>query len=158
MTINLNQVTKDITRIDADDLLSSWRWRLAGIETIIAISVLGDLFLLGEDSGVYWLQTDHGNLTKVADSNQEFHNYLNDDEKFANWFLPTLIEKLINAGKSLKENEVYSFKKMPAIGGDYSVDNMEATDMSVHFAFTGQICEQIKELLDGTRVNIKLKP
>ena len=55
---------------------------------------------------------------------------------------------------TLKGNEVYSYKKLPVIGGEYSVDNMEPTDMSVHFAFSGQICEQIKDLPDGTKVNI----
>ncbi|MFH5972291.1 T6SS immunity protein Tdi1 domain-containing protein, partial [Clostridium perfringens] len=64
-------------------------------------------------------------------------------------------EKLITAGKTLKENEVYSYKKLPVIGGAYSIDNIDPTDMSVHFAFSGQICEQIKDLPDGTKVNIK---
>jgi hypothetical protein len=66
-----------------------------------------------------------------------------------------LVEQLITAGKTLKESEVYSFKQMPVIGGEYSVDNIEPTDMSVHFAFTGQISEQIKDLPDGTKVNVK---
>ncbi len=73
-----------------------------------------------------------------------------------NWFLPLLIEKLLIAGKTLKENEVYSYLKIPVIGGEYSVDNIEPTDISVHFAFCGQICEQIKDLLNGTKVSIKL--
>jgi hypothetical protein len=43
------------------------------------------------------------------------------------------------------------------IGGEYSVDNIEPTDMNVHFAFSGQICQQVKDLPDGTKVNIKYK-
>jgi hypothetical protein len=55
----------------------------------------------------------------------------------------------------LGKNEVYSFKKLPIIGGEYSVDNIEPTDISVHFTLTGMIHEQIKDLPDGTEVQIK---
>ena len=122
---------------------------------VTAISALGDIFLLGNDGAVYWLQTDAGDLTKVADSLEQYEQFLSDEEKVDNWFLPLLVEKLLAAGKTLKENEVYSYKKLPVIGGEYSVENIEPTDMSVHFAFSGQICEQIANLPDGTKVNIK---
>jgi len=155
MTLTLNQLTKDISGIDIEDILSCWRWKIGDMKAVVIMSILGDLFLADRESAVYWLQTDTGDLTKVADSLEEFDNHLNDDDKIDNWFLPLLIEKLISAGKTLKENEVYSYKQIPVIGGEYSVDNIEPTDMSVHFAFSGQICEQIKDLPNGTKVNIK---
>ncbi len=119
---------------------------------------MGDLFLIGKEKDVYWLQTDCGDLTRVADNIQQFQSYLSDEEKFDTWFLPLLIEKLINAGKFLEENQVYSYLQIPVIGGEYSVDNIKPTDMSVHFAYSGQICEQIKDLPDGTKVKIKVNP
>ncbi len=155
MTLTLGQLAKDITNVDIDDIFSCWQWHLGEMKSLLTISLLGDLFLLGNDEAVYWLQTDTGVLTKIAGDLEQYHEFLTDEDKIDHWFLPLLIEKLLNSEKTLKENEVYSFKKLPAIGGDYSVDNMEPTDMSVHFAFSGQICEQIKDLPDGTKVNIK---
>ena len=155
MTLTINQLTKDISSVDIEDILSCWTWKTADMKAVAAISVLGDLFLVGNDNAVYWLQTDGGELTRAADDIHQFEQFLGDEEKVDNWFLPLLVEQLITAGKTLKENEVYSFKKLPVIGGEYSVDNIEPTDMSVHFTFTGQICEQIKNLPDGTKVNIK---
>ena len=32
-------------------------------------------------------------------------------------------------GKILKETEVYSYKNPPVLGGDYSIDNIEPTDI-----------------------------
>jgi hypothetical protein len=157
MTLTLQQVTKDLTNVDPGDLLSCWKWKVGDMKTIVVISVLGDLFLIGEGAAVYWLQTDSGNLIKVADSIQQFETYLKDSEKFDYWFLTPLVEKLIGTGKLLKQDEVYSYKKIPVIGGEYSVDNIEPTNMSVHFAISGQICEQIKDLPDGTKVSIKVK-
>ncbi len=151
----LEQLTKDITIVDIEDILSCWQWRVAEMKAVVTISCLGDIFLLGHDDNIYWLQTDRGDLTKIANSFEEYQTLLSDEVNIDNWFLPSLVEKLIIAGKTLKENEVYSYKKLPVIGGEYSVDNIDPTDMSVHFAFSGQLCEQIKDLPDGTKVNIK---
>jgi hypothetical protein len=155
MNLTLEQLTKDTTRINLDDILSCWQWRLTDIQAVLAVSVLGDIFLLGNDAAVYWLQTDTGELTKVAETLKQYQQFLSDEEKIDEWFLPLLVEKLLAVGKTLKENEVYSYKKPPFLGGDYSVDNIAPADMSVHFTFSGQIYEQVKDLPDGTKVNIK---
>ncbi|WP_018615973.1 T6SS immunity protein Tdi1 domain-containing protein [Segetibacter koreensis] len=157
MELTLEQLAKDITNIDLNDILECWRWRLDKMQAVVTISVLGDIFLLGNDGAVYWLQTDSGELTKIADTFEQYQQFLIDDEKIDNWFLPSLVEKLLATGKTLKENQVYSYKKLPVIGGEYTVDNIEPTDMSVHFAFSGQICEHIKDLPNGTKVNIKVE-
>jgi len=155
MTLTLKDLTKDIRKIDTDDVLSCWRWLLPDTKKIVTISCLGDLFVARKDNSIYWLQADCGDLTKVADNLEEYQKLLTDEDKLDNWFLPLLIEKLLDAGKILKENEVYSYLKIPVLGGEYSVDNIVPTDISVHFAFFGQVCEQIKDLPDGTEIKIK---
>jgi hypothetical protein len=140
MNRTVNQLTKDITNIDIEDILSCWMWKVTDMKAVAVMSVLGDLFLVGKDDAVYWLQTDNGDLTKVAEDLAQFEQYLNDEEKIDLWFLPLLVAKLITSGKILNENEVYSYKKLPVIGGEYSVENIDPADISVHFAFSGQIC------------------
>ena len=157
MRLSLAQLTKDIANADLEDFLSCWRWLVTDMKAVVTISCLGDMFLLGKDDNVYWLQTENGELTKIASSLEEYQLFLGDEEKTDDWFLSLLIEKLIDGGKTLKENEVYSYKQLPVLGGEYSVDNIDPTDMSIHFAFCGQICEQIKNLPDGIKVNIKVQ-
>ena len=153
----LTNLIRDISKIDTEDICSAWQWLLMNQKSVILVSSIGDIFLLGTDDSVYWLQTDGGILTKVADNVTQFESFLSEKDKIDNWFLPLLIDKLINAGKTLKESEVYSFKIMCILGGDYSVENIEPTDISVHFALTGQISYQISDLPDGTKVNIKIE-
>ena len=158
MTPPINDLLRDVTKIDQEDLLSAWRWRLPEPMDIVMISNLGDLFLQDSAGSIYWLQTDGGNLEKVAGSADEFMQLFNDEEVLDNWLLPTLIEKFLAIGMTLKDNEVYSPKKMAVLGGSYDVDNFAPTDMSVHFQITGVISEQIKDLPDGTPINIKVVP
>jgi len=116
------------------------------------------MFFLGKDEGIYWLAIDSGGiLTKIAKSLQEFEELLNIYDNIDNWFLPVLVEQLNKSAICLNKNEVYSYKKLPVIGGEYKIDNIEPTDISVHFELTGQICEQIKNLPDGTKVKIVVK-
>ena len=157
MSLNIQGLTINFQDIDLEDICSCWQWQLEQKKSLVLISKMGDMFLIGKDDGIYWLQTDCGDLTKIADSLEHFENLLHDEENVDNWFLPLVIEKLVNAGKMLKENQVYSYKVLPVIGGEYSVDNIEPADVSVHFAFSGQICEQIQNLPNGTRVKITVK-
>jgi hypothetical protein len=67
-------------------------------------------------------------------------------------FTSTVLD-LIESGLILKENQVYSYKLMPILNGDYLVENFEATDISVHFSITGQTFKQVINLPEGTRIN-----
>lgn len=154
MEYNLADLTIDINDIDLENICSCWQWRLKGLKGLALISKMGDMFLTGEDNCVYWLQTDSGDLTKVAESLGHFEEVLSDETNIDNLFLPELVKKLVTAGKVLNKGQVYSYLKLPVIGGEYSIENIEPVDVSVHFAFSGQICEQIQNLPDGTKVKI----
>jgi hypothetical protein len=156
MNLTINHLIRDMTKVDQADLLSCWQWKLKDEMRILMITNLGDLFLEGTDGYIYRLLTDGGEMIKIANSKSEFEDLLKEEKNIDNWLLPLLMEKLINADLTLKENEVYSPIKMAILGGNYDVSNFLPTDMSVHFAFTGQISEQVKDLPDGTPVNIKI--
>ena len=47
---------------------------------------------------------------------------------------------------------MFSFKHPPALGGTAAVDNLEPTDLEVHFSLTGQLHRQIAELPEGTPI------
>jgi hypothetical protein len=157
MNLQLSNLTVNFENFNLEDICSAWHWRIQEQKSIVLISKLGDMFLLGKDGCIYWLQTDCGDLVKIADGLQHFEALLSVEENLDNWFLPSLLETLVNSGKILKPNEVYSYKKLPVIGGSYTIDNIEPTDVSVHFALAGQICEQIQNLPDGTKVKITFK-
>jgi hypothetical protein len=144
--------------VDFEDICSCWLWKLQGPKSLVLISKLGDMFLIGDNDCIYWLQTDSGDLIRIADNLKHFEQLLQEDENLDQWFLPALLDKLVNAGKTLSKNQVYSYKKLPVIGGEYSIENIDPLDISVHFAFSGQICEQIQNLPDGTKVKITFKP
>jgi hypothetical protein len=159
MDITWNDLIIDIEQVNVERLIEDWRWLTGKDKTPIIVSSIGDLFLQDTNGGIYWLNVGEGKLSRVADSADEFEKKLKDDGQVREWFLVDLIAELKAAGHELKEQQVYSYKKLPILNGDYSVDNFEITDIEVHFSFAGQIHQQVKDLPDGTRIdNVKFIP
>jgi len=153
----ISDLIKDITKIDSQDITSAWNWLIAGYKNVLMVTKFGDMFIVDANNEISWLDTGIGTLTKVASSPIQFEEFLKDPEKTATWFLTGLYLELQEQQIFLQENEVYSFQKLPLIGGQYTIDNVKPTDISVHFAINGQICEQLKNIPDGTKVRIKVE-
>ncbi|MEO6148595.1 MAG: T6SS immunity protein Tdi1 domain-containing protein [Mucilaginibacter sp.] len=152
----LDDHTVPSNSVNENDILEHWDWLLGNKLKILIITKMGDVFLSENDGGVYWLATDVGSLTKVAEGCEDFKLQLEKKENFDNWFLPELVDALENTGKKLNSGELYSFINLPILGGEYEVENIEPCDISVHFTVTGQLQKQIKNLPGGTKIKINI--
>jgi hypothetical protein len=157
MSLQFDQLIKDIHKIDSQDIMESWLWKLQDQDQLLLVSVIGDMFFIGNNSEINWLDVGSGELQLIAQNIEDFKIKLQDDENIENWFLESIVEDLYESGLQLKENEVFGYIKLPIMGGDYDISNFEPIDMSVHFTFAGQIHEQIKDLPNGTKVKINVK-
>ena len=153
MSIDYRQFIKDISKIDLDDICSDWQWLLNNEFSPIMVTLSGDIFFSDNGGSIHWLDTGTGQLKKVAQSLNDFLAALEDIDNIDNWLLASTVLDLIESGLILKENQVYSYKLMPIMNGDYSITNFDATDMSVHFSITGQTCRQLQNVPDGTKIN-----
>jgi len=63
-----------------------------------------------------------------------------------------LFADLRDAGRTLGPGQVFSWRTPPALGGELVADNLEPTDVAVHFSLTGQIHRQIADLPEGTPI------
>ncbi|WP_121808855.1 T6SS immunity protein Tdi1 domain-containing protein [Mucilaginibacter kameinonensis] len=156
MEFYLDGLTINLKQLDIKDILSCWDWLVKDLTQLLLISKFGDLFFWAKDGAVYWLATDMCNLTKVADSKPEFYRLLKDNELIENWFMPQLLKELEQEGVYLDPYQVYSYKKMPVLGGEYTIDNINPVDIKTHFELAGIIGEQIKDLPAGTKVKLKV--
>jgi hypothetical protein len=124
----------------------------------VLFSALGDVFLEPDSGGVWWLNTGVGELTRVAESVQEFHELLG-TEIADEWFMPTLIERLHAAGKILQPGQCYTYVTLPVFAeGRYDVENPNPVPAHEHFGLTGNILSEIKVLPDGAKVKINVTP
>jgi hypothetical protein len=150
MKITWDELTVKFDQRDGD-LLEDWRWLVGSTPRPILIAALGDAFLQESDGSIWWLDVGTGKFHKVAESGDEFKQVM--AANVNDWFVPQLVGDLLASGATLGPNECFSFKKPPVLGGEYNPENMEPTNLCVHFSILGQIHRQVRDLPDGTPVN-----
>ena len=157
--MTLDDLSVNFEHLDSATLLQDWHWLLDAEMLPVLVTLSGDVFVQdSRDGSVHFLDTVEGQLDCVADSGDEFSELLKDQEFVMERFAVHLIAPLVKAGKAPTDGRVFSFKHPPALGGDYDRDNLDMTDIEVHFSLTGQTFEQINDLPDGTPISeVKIK-
>jgi hypothetical protein len=156
MKINLDDLTVKFDDNTSAKLTMNWTWLIGTDKKALLVSTIGDMFLTDNNKKVYWLDIGSGEFKLVADSIVDFEEKLKDIEQVNEWFMIDLATELRHSEKKLKDGQVYSYYKLPIIGGDYAVDNFAPLSIEEHFGYLGDIHRQIKDLPDGTRVDIKV--
>ena len=137
-------------------LRESWAWLLREPFVPVLFSVLGDVFFEPGSGGVWWLNAGTAEVSRVADSVEEFQRLLGTD-LVDDWFMPDLVERLHGAGKRPSAGECFTYVTLPVFkGGTYEVSNLNPVNAREHFALTGHILQEIRELPDGARVRINV--
>jgi hypothetical protein len=133
-------------------LLEEWKWILDEPSRVILTTTMGDLFVRGNSSKIYYLDVVSGESHTISKNSQEFEKLLNDNQFIIDYFYPERVDKLKKLGLILEENCCYSHIHPLVLGGEDIIDNIEVTDLIVHLSITGQIHKQIKDLDYGTRI------
>ena len=156
MDINLDDLTVRFRKDISSRLIEDWSWLVGTDKKVIMISVIGDMFLEGDEGKIFWLDVGGGELKMVASDIRDFEGKLTDFDLVNEWFLIDLTLQLRGSNTRLNDEQVYSYRTLPIMGGDYSVDNFAPLGIEAHFHLTGHIHKKIKDLPDGTMVEIKV--
>ena len=147
MAITLNDLTVNFQHLDRDSLLEDWRWLIGPNKSPVLLAAIGDAFVQdAEDNSIHLLSVATGKLQQVAADPEEFRSLLGQKEFVVNHLAVQAIGEMIRTGVTLGPGQIYSFKQPPALGGAYALENLEPTDIEVHFSLSGQIFEQISKL------------
>jgi hypothetical protein len=152
MRITWKELTVSLDGLSSDDLLGEWRWLVPPELSLHLVSTLGDCFLMDKAGAIYWLDVGGAELTRIANSSAEFDALRQQSNNASQWFCPQLVGDLLSEGKSLKPHQCFSYKTPLTLGGEYSPENFEPTDIAVHFGVLGQIQKQVKAFPVGTEV------
>ncbi len=156
MKLTWDEILIKFDKSKEQEILEDWVWLVGNNKAIVFITCIGDLFLKNSNEEYFWLDVGIGEFDKVADSKEEFESKLKDNDIRDDWFLTKVVLKLRASGLALKEGYLYSYKKLPILSGSYQTDNFELTLIEIHFSIIGQLQRQLKDIPDGTQVNLKI--
>ena len=154
MALTLNDLTVSFTHLPREALLQDWAWLIGTRRFPILVTALGDAFVEDADDGsVHLLSAGAGTISKVSDDVSSFRRLLTDRAFVQDNFVPGVVAKLRDSGRSLGRGQLYSYRVPPVLGGQYSADNLEPTDIGVHFSLLGQINQRTHDVPEGTVVS-----
>lgn len=152
--MNLNDYLLATPGIDWSNVLRDWAPPLPGSFTVWFVNRLGDVFVVLEDGSVHMLDVGAGRLTRCAASRDDFATLIDVGDNADQWLAIALVDRCRAAGMSLAANQCYGFKVPPMLGGGYDVDNLEPTDLHVHYGLLADIHRQTKDVPDGTPIRV----
>jgi hypothetical protein len=147
-----------VDHLDVGRLLAEWRWLCPKPMALIAKNGFGDLFLREGSGEIYGLDVAVGKLTKVADSETQFRELAATDEKREQWFKEANEQAAGARGLKPNATQCIGFSVPLVFAESGSPDTVYVVDLYDHVSFLGEMNRQIKDLPDGTKVQLRVKP
>ncbi|WP_454677075.1 T6SS immunity protein Tdi1 domain-containing protein [Achromobacter marplatensis] len=139
--------------LDSGTLLEDWSWLLGENHSPVLITAIGNVFVQNMNSGeIQLLDVGSADLVPVAGSSAEFQELIQQQDFVVQFFDAGLVGALRASGLNLSDGQLFGFKLLPSLGGEYTVENFEPTDIEVHFSLTGQLQAKISKLEPGTQI------
>ena len=142
----------------AREAAAAWAWLVPAPWTPVLCSMVAGIFLEKSNGEVHWLDTGTAFIEKVANTRDEFDEIVQSSPDLVEeWFLPGLVEQLLEAGKRPSAGQCYGYTILPIFAeGKYAVDNMFVVPVREQFVGMADIHRQVSELPDGAQVRIKI--
>jgi len=134
--------------------LTAWAPILPGSARVLRTNLFGDAFVVGDGGAVHMLERAGCSADPIASSEEEFWRKVRDDP--AGWQLRPLADECRRSGLVLGEGQCYAYTSLPVLGGEYKVENIWVAHWAEWFSFTADIFQQIKDLPDGAKVQLKI--
>jgi hypothetical protein len=128
--------------LDGERLLASWRWLCPQQVTPINRNVYGDLFLRDEEGKVFWLDVAGGSLSQIADSESQFLDLSEDDDKLEEWLSESDARAAAEQGLIPGPNQCIGFSVPLVFAESASANKAYIADIYDHVGFLGDLHKQ----------------
>jgi hypothetical protein len=150
--LNVHNYLIDQSGKDWSELLSGWSDVLPPSFTVWLVNRFGDVFAVFDDGSVHMLDVGIGAVERIADNRDHFADQIDIGDNAKDWLMIPLVDQCVAAGLSLAHKQCYGYKVPPMLGGEYSPENVEPTDLSQHYSLLADLYRQTNDLPGGTRI------
>jgi hypothetical protein len=146
------QLTLTFTQEQYARALESWMW--IGLDGKIPrfTSMFGDVFFEADD-GWWFLNSLDGTLERRWSTLDELKAVLATEDGADEFLLAGLAMGAAERGPARAEGQIWDFVPPPILGGDITVDNLQAIDFVVALHIGGQLHDQVRSMPPGTQIS-----
>jgi hypothetical protein len=134
----------------------SWAWTGRRCNAITAVSPFGHLILSDEGGRFLYCDPEQLTLADIADSDEALWRYMAQAETRETWESTDFVEQARARLGEPGPGRVYHWITAPVLGGAYAPDNMATIALAELIDYAGDLAEQIKDLPDGAKVQLKV--
>ena len=135
-------------------LSAEWSWILPTIDTVVAVSSMGNVMLRDEAQNHWRICPEELSAEIFARNPDELQEAYADPERKADWQMSVLVSKLVEEFGELNVGECFGLVIPAVLGGEYSMNNIRRRDLYEYLRYTGDVANQTKDLKDGETVKI----
>ena len=135
---------------------SAWSWIGLDPEEIVANNAFGNVIVRAID-GSYWrICPEELSCEVIARSQIEYERLLDHEEFTADWEMSELVTIARDKLGPLSPGRCYCLKMPAFLGGKYVAENLGTNSRLEVISFSGDIAQQIKDIADGGKAEIKI--
>ncbi len=138
--------------------LQHWAWLLKDKPEFNTwlVTKFGELFVKINEE-VWYLGTSGASYKKVANTEEDFFNLMDESEELDFYFMPQIIKKLEEAGLKLNKGECYGFK-MPMVFKESTLepDNFNIIDIEKYLIGLGDLLGKLQGTQNGEKVSFNV--
>ena len=127
---------------DWPKLLSYWRPPLPEDASMWLVNMLGEIIFGTKDGAIHRLVVGTGAIERLAGDRQAFARQLDVRENADAWLRIGLVEGCRKDGMKLGPEECLGFRIPPQLLGEYSVGNLQPTNIYSHYSWLAHLSKQ----------------
>ena len=135
---------------------SAWSWAGLDPAEIVATNAFGNYIVRATD-GTYWrICPEEPSCKKIADNELGYLAVLGNEEFITDWEMQPLVESAVKKFGAQPSDRCFCLKMPAVLGGEYDAHNIGTIARKELISFAGDIAEQVKDVPDGAKIEIKI--
>lgn len=134
----------------------SWGWTGIKPVQVVKENPFGNL-VIQDTNGKYWrLCPEEVSCEIIAESKLELDRLFEDRSFLDDWYMTPLVSLAEDLCGPLTRNRKYHLRVPGVLGGEYGGSNLVTVDQIDQLRFSGDIGRQIRDLPDGSEIELKV--
>jgi hypothetical protein len=141
-----------------EEVKQAWGW--VGIDPVelVTENEFGNLIIKDAKDQFWRLCPEDVYCEIVANSIAAYNELIQDEEFLDDWFMTTMVEEAKKSLGELKPDRKYHLVIPGVLGGEYTGKNIKTVPFIELIRFSGDLGKQIKDLPDGSEIELKTTP
>jgi len=134
----------------------AWGWTGIDPTEVVTSNDFANYILKDEDDKFWRMCPEDVYCKVIAESIEDYNRLITDDEFVDDWFMDAIVAEAKESLGELADGQKYALIIPGVLDGDYGGENLKIAAIEEIISFAGDLGKQIKDLPDGSKIELKI--